>query len=221
MRSRKMGSSPRMRGTPGRPSRYSSAIRIIPAHAGNTSRSHRLPACWRDHPRACGEHCSRFFKGQFVEGSSPRMRGTHRDGADDGDPTRIIPAHAGNTGPLSAVWHSRQDHPRACGEHPDGTTQIVTQLGSSPRMRGTLSYPREPRASTGIIPAHAGNTVHGIPAMPPSWDHPRACGEHKDMPLHCDEIIGSSPRMRGTRPVGKITDIDTGIIPAHAGNTCP
>ena len=50
------GSSPRMRGTPGRSLRWPAIWRIIPAHAGNTEKSrYRMPETG-DHPRACGEH---------------------------------------------------------------------------------------------------------------------------------------------------------------------
>ena len=52
-----------------------------------------------------------------------------------------------------------------------------------------------------------------------TWDHPRVCGEHDPLvPSVCD-VLGSSPRMRGTlgrRVVGLCL---VGIIPAYAGNT--
>ena len=54
-----------------------------------------------------------------------------------------------------------------------------------------------------------------------TWDHPRVCGEHDPLvPSVCD-VLGSSPRMRGTlgrRVVGLCL---VGIIPAYAGNTLP
>ena len=52
----RMGSSPRMRGTP----LYPNAIRfprgIIPAYAGNTAPTPPARTTRRDHPRVCGEH---------------------------------------------------------------------------------------------------------------------------------------------------------------------
>ena len=39
------------------------------------------------------------------------------------------------------------------------------------------------------------------------------------MPLHCDEITGSSPRMRGTHQGWRDDGEVDGIIPAYAGNT--
>ena len=54
----KMGSSPRMRGSPLAVSRQSDPQGIIPAHAGLTSCSQSGAAAFRDHPRACGAHLS-------------------------------------------------------------------------------------------------------------------------------------------------------------------
>ena len=72
------GSSPRMRGT-----RDGERLRvlvpgIIPAHAGNTIRQSVRNYGSRDHPRACGEHDIRQLRDFREQGSSPRMRGTHR-----------------------------------------------------------------------------------------------------------------------------------------------
>ena len=73
----RMGSSPRMRGTP----LYPNAIRfprgIIPAYAGNTAPTPPARTTRRDHPRVCGEHVI------------PHLRRAGRTG--------IIPAYAGNT----------------------------------------------------------------------------------------------------------------------------
>ena len=71
-----LGSSPRVRGTlPHGPGRADSRG-IIPACAGNTQArcAHSAPA--RDHPRVCGEHVRAVGEHGFLEGSSPRVRGT-------------------------------------------------------------------------------------------------------------------------------------------------
>ena len=91
------GSSPRMRGAPGRPITDPLANRIIPADAGST----RVPDRWcsdtGDHPRGCGEHINWIDANGIIPGSSPRMRGApgHPVGAMvlEG----IIPADAGST----------------------------------------------------------------------------------------------------------------------------
>ena len=49
------GSSPRMRGTQCPDPIFLAAVRIIPAHAGNSQTPQRRPSCCSDHPRACGE----------------------------------------------------------------------------------------------------------------------------------------------------------------------
>ena len=176
---RSWGSSPRMRGTPhsklGNPVNFG----IIPAHAGNTH-GHIIGGVNRgDHPRACGEHAGISLHDQGATGSSPRMRGTprrpHRRFAHDG----IIPAHAGNTcGGLRCTMSTR-DHPRACGEHFNQLYLSAQKKGSSPRMRGTPYVAHEGACCRGIIPAHAGNTFTNLRLRKGTWDHPRACGEHK------------------------------------------
>ena len=70
------GSSPRLRGT--RHVRgYEQHIHgIIPALAGNTGTVLWRMGSDRDHPRACGEHCSLSISASASTGSSPRLRGT-------------------------------------------------------------------------------------------------------------------------------------------------
>ena len=86
-------------------------------------------------------------------------------------------------------------------------------------MRGTLSRLGILRLTTGIIPAHAGNTALHCPAPPFVRDHPRACGEHIADEIGRGEYRGSSPRMRGTPELQTVFGELRGIIPAHAGNT--
>ena len=50
--------------------------RFIPAHAGNSSTIRFPMTAVTVHPRACGELLLRGSGGGFVDGSSPRMRGT-------------------------------------------------------------------------------------------------------------------------------------------------
>ena len=111
------GSSPRMRGTPPCANAYENLCGIIPAYAGNTS--YRTCRCKSrmDHPRVCGEHLP------FYSGFHP--------------PLRIIPAYAGNTFGHSVGFIGNWDHPRVCGEHLLDGQPKKTELGSSPRMRGT------------------------------------------------------------------------------------
>ena len=86
-------------------------------------------------------------------------------------------------------------------------------------MRGTPGTHRPTQRTSGIIPAHAGNTKAIKDGRPIDGDHPRACGEHLAVALNPFLIRGSSPRMRGTRHVKEFLAQTDGIIPAHAGNT--
>ena len=214
-----MGSSPRMRGTPLSYYPHSGKYGIIPAHAGNTSFWFFNSASGRDHPRACGEHYRPIIITGVHSGSSPRMRGTLGYEACDVSGVGIIPAHAGNTAASVASWVSVGDHPRACGEHDYTADQIVHCKGSSPRMRGTPSARYSLPNAYGIIPAHAGNTMFGYSFMDYNWDHPRACGEHVAVYVPVVPFGGSSPRMRGTLSKHIVLRHQSGIIPAHAGNT--
>ena len=120
---------------------------------------------------------------------------------------------------LASGFSCLGDHPRVCGEHEQCAPPVVVLVGSSPRMRGTLRRAFRKFRRLGIIPAYAGNTMMTPRLTTATWDHPRVCGEHDPLvPSVCD-VLGSSPRMRGTlgrRVVGLCL---VGIIPAYAGNT--
>ena len=94
---RRVGSSPRMRGTLDLMRQTRDAIGIIPAHAGNTALQTRRMWCGGDHPRACGEHSVWPSRYLIRVGSSPRMRGTLVRYKRFEHVRGIIPAHAGNT----------------------------------------------------------------------------------------------------------------------------
>ena len=91
------GSSPRMRGTLRCCRRRCRGRGIIPAYAGNTFFLAVLVEPMRDHPRVCGEHPADTGFGMQCKGSSPRMRGTHREHYGRFRQRGIIPAYAGNT----------------------------------------------------------------------------------------------------------------------------
>ncbi len=112
---------------------------------------------------------------------------------------RFIPAHAGNTQTTEADAHTPTVHPRACGEHSRIEAVMLSNGGSSPRMRGTQSICDWFTEPDRFIPAHAGNT----PAVR----------------NQCSSSCGSSPRMRGTLSPLTVPGRPRRFIPAHAGNT--
>ena len=170
------GSSPRMRGKLGRGETEVVAVRIIPAHAGQT---HGLMIADRrssDHPRACGANRFTGIVPVIRIGSSPRMRGKHRWAGCPRWLRRIIPAHAGQTHPHERRRPSISDHPRACGANRLSCWTSSQGFGSSPRMRGKLEHSITLGHTGRIIPAHAGQTWAATRRRKPSSDHPRACG---------------------------------------------
>ena len=147
------------------------------------------------------------------------MRGSHRQADAELQSVGIIPAHAGLTSEPFPRSVRRRDHPRACGAHDTSHGGKIICMGSSPRMRGSLSSVYLTILLSGIIPAHAGLTRHEIQQLPTCRDHPRACGAHfLSRPCRL-RMRGSSPRMRGSRFEGTAADLHAGIIPAHAGLT--
>ncbi len=143
-------------------------ITTVPGHRivkGSSPRVRGTRACAAlaytspvDHPRVCGEHLDDKTLYARQQGSSPRVRGTPRPPSNALNPTGIIPACAGNTSRMQSRAQAPRDHPRVCGEHGEDYGFIAGDLGSSPRVRGTLCTVRLDLRIVGIIPACAGNT---------------------------------------------------------------
>ena len=147
------------------------------------------------------------------------MRGTQGLQRQDLSRHGIIPAYAGNTLRWRHGSCRCRDHPRVCGEHLTSCVMVVSSMGSSPRMRGTLVVAELLGHESGIIPAYAGNTWNRQRQASPCWDHPRVCGEHAVLNSDALPFTGSSPRMRGTLLHHALALASGGIIPAYAGNT--
>ena len=173
-----------------------------------------------DHPRGCGEHRRPVTQTAAFAGSSPRMRGAHPKRMTLTHGPRIIPADAGSTNANLANTLATQDHPRGCGEHQIAGFGYRVRRGSSPRMRGALVDLIHGLLAGRIIPADAGSTVNCAFGMPPSWDHPRGCGEHLSTKKSASATGGSSPRMRGAHVTELLQSSNNRIIPADAGSTC-
>ena len=136
-----MGSPPRVRGTGGRITTRSPSCRITPACAGN--RCQELPPAPpdEDHPRVCGEQGIFLRQRPGAAGSPPRVRGTVLRAASRITSRRITPACAGNSNRCRNCSRRSQDHPRVCGEQDGLTVEETIDLGSPPRVRGTVSQP--------------------------------------------------------------------------------
>ncbi len=170
------------------------------------------------HPRACGERRSVRDRRGADCGSSPRLRGTRRDRADELVWCRFIPAPAGNARSACSIRGRSPVHPRACGERPYPTPVRGAATGSSPRLRGTRSSSHLVRAWPRFIPAPAGNAPRSARSPTSCTVHPRACGERLVIMEPKAWNIGSSPRLRGTRFSCLRTHEQIRFIPAPAGN---
>ena len=93
------------------------------------------------------------------------------------------------------------------------------ERGSSPRMRGTPSDEVRQRVESGLIPTYAGNTHTHDSRRSPAGAHPHVCGEHSMSTPAQISLLGSSPRMRGTRNIAENENFRLGLIPTYAGNT--
>ena len=132
---------------------------------------------------------------------------------------RITPADAGKTLTCRPKPAKPWDHPRGCGENPDGGAVKCLNIGSPPRMRGKLCQCCLRRPRSRITPADAGKTTSRSYSMLCCRDHPRGCGENVAHDNTDSRKPGSPPRMRGKHVASSATGDRVRITPADAGKT--
>jgi len=213
----RIGSSPRLRGTPQRREVREALGRFIPAPAGNAARSRRWCPRRSVHPRACGERASVAGGSAAAAGSSPRLRGTLSNFATDQLRERFIPAPAGNALRIKVCVGRAAVHPRACGERARMPNTHSRIAGSSPRLRGTRVWSSAHENRQRFIPAPAGNAAPVISDNVPGSVHPRACGERVDPRRLPATGCGSSPRLRGTLASNRNFNTRTTVHPRACG----
>ncbi len=103
----RQGSSPLTRGKPGPFAAMDRTNRLIPAHAGKTSRKEHSHGTRTAHPRSRGENTRGASEAAAQIGSSPLTRGKPVEASVQGGSRRLIPAHAGKT--LSDLRFYRAD----------------------------------------------------------------------------------------------------------------
>ena len=214
-----LGSSPHVRGARLERDENPSRSGIIPACAGSTDRVGAAGSLVGDHPRMCGEHITPNPFANAVLGSSPHVRGALIQGIVLHCPLGIIPACAGSTASAATASDPRRDHPRMCGEHlVDGDRNRLGR-GSSPHVRGAQDKRKHGIILGGIIPACAGSTSYLAAIFHLPRDHPRMCGEHRNIIACICVSLGSSPHVRGAQKHCRHRRGVPGIIPACAGST--
>ena len=117
---KRIGSSPRARGTQAMRNQAVLLSRFIPACAGNARE--QIPGS------------------RWLAGSSPRARGTLLEAEFLPHSRRFIPACAGNAYQVSDSAAAPTVHPRVRGERGSSRSRIIAMPGSSPRARGTPDY---------------------------------------------------------------------------------
>ena len=155
------GSAPRVRGT-GCPSLlYPPRRRFSPARAGNGKSLTIQAGPEPVQPRACGERSFALARYPRPIGSAPRVRGTVRLPDFVERNRRFSPARAGNGYAQTPIKLFSTVQPRACGERAAGQEPKIGDLGSAPRVRGTVRCILNGCRYARFSPARAGN---GAPA---------------------------------------------------------
>ena len=215
----KSGSSPLTRGKHLDLTEVFTGGRLIPAHAGKTTRQPRSTQLHQAHPRSRGENFSLMKTLERARGSSPLTRGKRWPVACRTAPPRLIPAHAGKT--RSSPWSPSPltAHPRSRGENTYAGEDRNLALGSSPLTRGKLSTTTRGQLTTGLIPAHAGKTARLRVPLAARAAHPRSRGENNLADTVGQASAGSSPLTRGKPSMTATRRSPVRLIPAHAGKT--
>ncbi len=109
-------------------------------------------------------------------------------------------------------------HPHGCGERDISTTTGWARIGSSPRMRGTVTAQGSRHPPPRFIPTYAGNGVllRGVSSITPV--HPHVRGELGLGGLGAVFNYGPSPRVRGTVIHLSAVLHEPRFIPTNAGN---
>ena len=92
-------------------------------------------------------------------------------------------------------------------------------LGSPPRMRGKAKSTGLETLERRITPAYAGKSALDLFGNHAHGDHPRVCGEKKELICSYHDGEGSPPRMRGKEITSNDNDIAARITPAYAGKS--
>ena len=174
------GLSPLARGARHSQADPATALRFIPAGAGNTVRRGGSTTVFSVYPRWRGEHINMQRERLPLAGLSPLARGTQSCVNSRRLHWRFIPAGAGNTGRNIDSMFRTTVYPRWRGEHILLGVIPSSVIGLSPLARGTRYMETHHDVQKRFIPAGAGNTptFHEIRAL--AAVYPRWRGEHRD-----------------------------------------
>ncbi len=131
----------------------------------------------------------------------------------------VSPAYAGKRACTPCCTPVCGDHPRMCGEKKVMRGAKDKRMGSPPHVRGKVQSVSAHVANGGITPAYAGKRAAANFHLGTTRDHPRMCGEKKNICRKPKALTGSPPHVRG-----KVRSLDfcsscSGITPACAGKS--
>ena len=132
---------------------------------------------------------------------------------------RITPAYAGKRDRPVCTAAVLQDHPRLCGEKRRFASLWLPVVGSPPPMRGKVALFSAGMCLIRITPAYAGKSRCTGSSRGNCWDHPRLCGEKRELMSKSAAIAGSPPPMRGRGPLLVCSLHTSRITPAYAGKS--
>ena len=147
------------------------------------------------------------------------MRGKLSPIALNAKSSRITPAGAGKTFRSRYIGLRKEDHPRRCGENVTPFRQECYGVGSPPQVRGKPATTALDALDERITPAGAGKTGTTTMMTKLPRDHPRRCGENKDLSPNIGRGRGSPPQVRGKPRIFQRVRADSRITPAGAGKT--
>ena len=211
------GLSPRVRGNQAERADRSGGDGSIPACAGEPRPGSCAPSSRGVYPRVCGG-TGRWRKGGGgLSGLSPRVRGNHKATTVGRRAPGSIPACAGEPDLDGAGLDRGGVYPRVCGGTSRTCWVLLPSQGLSPRVRGNPGMRRTRRASSGSIPACAGEPLFRVVVAGYRRVYPRVCGGTRLVALGNRLVAGLSPRVRGNRSISIPPGVLSGSIPACAG----
>ena len=134
---------------------------------------------------------------------------------------RFIPTPVGNIIDAVREYARFSVHPHACGEHQHDRHPISLQVGSSPRLWGTLYHTSVAMLHLRFIPTPVGNIAVVLNCESGKTVHPHACGEHDFFNQIGQRCHGSSPRLWGTWFFPSTAHSGERFIPTPVGNILP
>ena len=195
------GLSPRVRGSRAPCLSGQSHRGSIPACAGQPSQRDTDIKTRRVYPRVCGAACGGGDSRGLEIGLSPRVRGSHRVGHVELDIDRSIPACAGQPRRRLHSAGRQEVYPRVCGAAAGSVACGMTDIGLSPRVRGSLFSKPRYSCSVRSIPACAGQPIRRRRSAGIGKVYPRVCGAAYTHPKAVYREFGLSPRVRGSPPI--------------------